>query len=286
MGQIQRLTLGQVKPYNSIPRIDWSHPLAQGLAAYCYDAGGSIIDLVNGGQITMSANGTAPFGSQQSKFGRGLQFPLDGWGYMKPLPSRSAQFGGANPFSGAMGTLFTGLTGPSSPDSACVSIQDSANTQDTSLGFNTTPASDPLFPNTVNCLVNNNFSRNFTPNITPGVFQSWAAVALAGQLILYSEGVFDSSWSNTTTFAITSPQIMYNTATNNSQTFGNGVNGFVFYFGVWGRELLPSEILLLKQDPYCFLIYPEDEMLVFMVGPSVVPSQQILFRPQSLLIGR
>src|SRR5262249_12479116 len=44
---------GQKKPFASIPRINWSHPLARGLVTYMYDAGGGVvIDLVTGRTAT------------------------------------------------------------------------------------------------------------------------------------------------------------------------------------------------------------------------------------------
>lgn len=271
MGQIQRLTRGTTKPYNSVPRIDWSHPLAAGLATYCYDAGGSIIDLVYGHQMTMGANGTAPFGSQQSQFGRGKQIPLDGWGFMPPFPvGKIAPFGGTAPFSAAMGTLFTGTTGPSSPDSACATIQDAANTEDTFFGFNTFPPTDGTNPNKVAAVFTNANVCTFNINIAPGTFQAWSMTAITGSAQLYYNGAADNTYSGTTTFnSDTTAQVMYNTASiNTGQQFGNGANGFIFYFAMWGRPLSAQEHLQLSQDPYCFLIYPEDEIFETLIGVS------------------
>jgi hypothetical protein len=272
MGQIQRLTRGQVKPYNSVPHIDWAHPLAQSLATYCYDIGGSIVDLVNGHRITIGANGTAPFGSQQSQFGRGLQFPLDGWGYMPPFQTGYINpFGGAAPYSAALGTIFTGLPGAASPDSGLVSVQDAANSEDTFFGFNTWPAgSTAPNPPQVACVFDNQFNAWFTPQIVAGTFQSFGVVAATtASADLYSEGLFDNTFSASTTVfnADTTAQIMYSTASINAgQTFGNGLNGFVPYFAMWGRALSAAEFLLLKEDPFCFLIYPEDDAA--LVGVS------------------
>lgn len=265
MGQIQRLTRGQVKPYNSVPRIDWSHPLAAGLATYCYDAGGVIIDLVNSGKITIGGNGTAPFGSRITQFGRGLQFPLDGWGSMPPFPSGIiAPFGGTAPFSAAMATMFVGNTGPSSPDSACVTVQDAGNSQNTFFGFNT------AVPDKVSAVYGNVAAQNFTGTVINNTFQSWATVSNAAGTAAqqYANGLADILFSGTTTFnGNTQAQVMYNTASINAgQTFGNGINGFVFYFAMWGRALTAQEVLLLHQDPYCFLIYPEDEMFASLIG--------------------
>src|ERR1700756_1199025 len=60
---------GQVQPYNSLPRINWRHPLARGLVSYGYDRGNGPVDLVSGRSRTV--NSTAEITSQRSasKFG-------------------------------------------------------------------------------------------------------------------------------------------------------------------------------------------------------------------------
>ena len=63
---------GQAKPYGSIPRINWDHPLAKGLVSYAYDVGGVVIDLV-GGKLGTKVNGTPVTGT--SPFGSGVQYP-------------------------------------------------------------------------------------------------------------------------------------------------------------------------------------------------------------------
>jgi hypothetical protein len=271
MGQIQRLSRGQVKPYNSVPRIDWSHPLAAGLSTYCYDIGGSVFDLVNGGHITTV--GTS--GSQQTQFGRALQFPLTGYGYMPPLPpGKINPFGGNTPYSAAMGTLqLAGAIGPSSPDSAHVSVQDAGNSQNTAFGFNTFPlGSGNNKPNpTMACVFGNVTANEFNQLVLPNVYQSWAMSGVTGTATQYSNGVFDTTFSGfvSDNGAVTNGQIMYNTASINSgQTFGNSINGFVYYFAMWGRAISASEALLLHEDPYCFLIYPEDEMFATLIGAA------------------
>lgn len=273
MGQIFRLSRGRVKPYNSVPRIDWSHPLAAGLATYCYDIGGSIIDLVNGGQITIGANGTAPFGSQQNQFGRGLNFPIDGWGFMPPLrPGYVNPFGAAAPYSAWMGTVFKGApaTVGGDGDAAIVLVQDAGNSGNTAFGFVVWPAATSLFGrDQVACQFNNSFVGYFTPTIIPGTFQSWGAVAAtSASADQYSNGVYDNTFSasTSTSGAVTNAQIMYNTAFSNSGLFGGSFNGVIPAFAMWGRALSANEMLLLHQDPYCFLIYPEDEVLEPRVG--------------------
>ncbi len=77
---------GQKKPWGSIPRINWAHPLAANLASYCYDAGGVLIDLVNGGvgsnvTATTAARGVGSFGS-------GYKYTSGGGAIKLPFTSR------------------------------------------------------------------------------------------------------------------------------------------------------------------------------------------------------
>jgi len=77
---------GQNKPWDSIPRINWQHPLAVGLASYCYDAGGILIDLVNGGK---SSTVTATLATRGiGKFGSGYKYTSGGGAIKLPFTSR------------------------------------------------------------------------------------------------------------------------------------------------------------------------------------------------------
>jgi hypothetical protein len=46
--------------------------------------------------------------------------------------------------------------------------------------------------------------------------------------------------------------------------------GYVYYGYVWTRALTPAEILLLHYSPYCFLLWPEDEIADAIVGTGGV----------------
>ena len=300
-GQIRRLSRGQVKPYNSLPQIDWSHPLAAGLATYCYSTDGSIIDLVIGTQFIKS--GGAP-GAGLSQFGRGLSFGLTDFGAMPPFPVNYINpFGGAAPFSCAVGTIFnTTAMGPGSPDCASVNVQAASNNEDTFFGFNVWPAGasgNPSSSTVCSFVVNNTFNVFPTPPgtqagvqpVVANTFQSWGFVAsTSSHGLTYYNGVncqeFDSSsntvnsaYTGTTTFSgDTQAQTMYNTASINAgQTFGNGISGIIPYFAMWGRALTAAEMLLLYEDPYCFLIYPEDRIFSTLVGAGgLILGQQSL----------
>lgn len=199
---------------------------------------------------------------------------------MPPFPvGQINQYGGAAPFSCAIGTFFTSIaTGPGAgPDCACVLVQDAGNSENSFFGFNTWPpgaAGNPTpgglgtalageVANTTNAFFNTNSA------VVANTFQTWAAVALTStSMQLYFNGVADNTFSGAVTYTgNTQGQVMYNTASINSgQTFGNGIVGAIPYFAMWGRQLSAAEFLLLHQDPFCFLIYPEDEMLSMLVG--------------------
>lgn len=268
MGQIQRLTRGRVKPYHSVPRIDWSHPLAAGLVAYCYDIGGAVIDLVNGGFLTP----VGALGSQESQFGRGLEFPTTGYGFMPPLPtSKASQYGGSAPFSLSLGTFCVGDS--VNAEAVIVSVQDAGNSTDTECGFNS------MDPTTVAGIYGNSTTVSFGQRLIHNSFQTWGFSATSSSAgSQYGNGVFDTSVATTTIFSLTNPEIMYSTAASNAPSFSGGINGFVPYFAIWGsRALTAADHLQLYQDPYSLLIYPEDEMydLVGIAGPADILMSQI-----------
>src|SRR6516164_8605550 len=72
---------GQAKPFPSIPRIDWAHPLAQGLIFYGYDTGaGTIFDLCSFNNAketrlgTVDPNSISAFGSGITYGGAGTRY--------------------------------------------------------------------------------------------------------------------------------------------------------------------------------------------------------------------
>lgn len=252
MGQIQRLTRGQAKPYASIPRIDWAHPLAQKLAIYCYDIGGTYVDLINGGLSTLVSTS----GRANSKFGQGALFPsATSYGFM-PQNANATAVGQTAPYSVAIATFYPSAVGGF--DGTLVCTGEVANTGNTATGFTTgNPAT------LMGAVYNNGGSlQNYNQAVAVATFQSWgytAKSASAGDL--YANGALDKSATGiTTTLAVGTSQVMFNSAQANAQTFGGGLNGFLPYFAIWNnRVLTAADWRLLHDDPYCFLIYPEDE---------------------------
>lgn len=278
---------GQRKPWVGRPRLNWSHPLAHGLSTYCYDWNGQIIDLVNHGPHATLVGAS---GRKGSVAGFGQKIPLAGFAYLPPLPAgKFLPFGGAAPYSAWLATVYTGLTNTSGnpdPDGVIVSIQDAGNSLNTAFGFNCWSAGTHLPFDAVAGLYNNNLNSWYNTPIALNKFQTWGVSAptttTANQ---YASGVFDSTFSNTTTSsAVSNCQIMYNTAQNNLQSFGQAVLGFVHAFAMWyPRVLTPAdwqELQVRPWNPYRIplLIFPEDEILTRRLrGPaSAAPASSFL----------
>src|SRR5882672_8935016 len=77
---------GPSKPWTSIPRINWNHPLAINLVVYGYDVGGVVIDLVNGGKGSTTTATAVSRGI--SAFGAGYKYVSGGGAIRLPFTSR------------------------------------------------------------------------------------------------------------------------------------------------------------------------------------------------------
>jgi len=249
---------GPAKPYASIPRIDWTHPLADSLIFYAYDAGGVIYDLVSGGGSGKITTSTTHITRTISKEGYGLKYPgtATSDSVSLPLASKATQgFTNTAPFSAAVGVFgsvgvnngyFTS-TGDATTDVAGFTVQA------TTFGFN----------------FNNGGSQvAFNTAVSANNYHTGVAVATSSTAAtLYFDGKLDHSVTAiTTTNATTSQQVNFNSGTASSVNFGGGWNGFVHYWAGWNRVLSAAEAGLLHSDPYCFLIYPEDEVFNTLVG--------------------
>lgn len=254
---------GPAKPYASVPRIDWSHPLAKGMVFYAYDAGGVIFDLVNGGGTGKVFSSTTHIARTQSKFGYGYKYPGTATSDSVSLPisgnTKVTSFATvAAPFSYAAGVL---QTGTGTTGGYLVSMGSAAAGQD-NCGFVLTGATqvEALLDNGTTSAV---FAQTFTAN----VFHTLVAVATttaAGNV--YFDGGAAQSFAGTTVNNTGTNQVNFNTGQAGAAANGGGSNGFVFYFAGWNRVLTAIEAKLLHSDPYCFLIYPEDEVFATLVG--------------------
>ncbi len=273
MGQINRLSRGQAKPYASVPRIDWAHPLAKNLVSYNYDLGGQVIDLVTGG-IGIETGGTGTLASRtQSKLGYGYKYAGTAScdGAEAALPTvKAANLITTAPYAVAVGML---PTGSPTASTSIISIMDPANNfgfqlnvPSTATQFEVKFAGSAATPEDYITAANTN---------SVGVFHTVignAATSTTGSV--YVDGKQDGTFSgNTTTFTSSTYQLLYNHIFVGGNSGSGGINGFVYYVAQWNRTLTAAEASLLHGDPYCLLIYPEDEMFATLVG--VTPSATI-----------
>jgi len=104
-------------------------------------------------------------------------------------------------------------------------------------------------------------------SVTPrdGLYHSWLATKSGTSVILYKDGVQDStgSWTapNNFTDAGRTATIGYD-ITDTSGAFP----GSIVIVAVWTRTLSPIEAVLLVNDPFCMLTFPEEFVAVTLVG--------------------
>lgn len=266
---------GQVKPYGSIPRINWAHPLADGLVSYGYDIGSGPIDLVTGGQVTIANSSNPPFGGPKpSKYGSALTSIQTAGSvttglFNLPTSADIVTTVAAAPYSFACGFMFT-ATPPTFTISNVFCVCDA--TAGRSFGICVAPASTTDFAFS--------FATGSTNNTASGLnvinaFNTALGVALTGSTTAcYVNGVLAISPAVTTTGAGLSGSrpSFFGKRSEAGQTVQSG---YIYYGAIWkGRALTASEARLLHDDPYCFLIYPEDEMFA-----SLVPSPAINWPP-------
>ncbi len=263
---VPNIRRGQAKPYASVPRIDWTHPLAANLVSYNYDLGGQLIDLVNGG-MGVETGGTATLASRaQSKLGYGYKYAGTAScdGAEAALPTvQAAKLMTAAPYAVAVGML---PTGSPTASTSIISIMDPAN----NFGFQlNVPSTATLFevkyagsaatPEDYITAANTN---------SVGVYHTVignAATSTTGSV--YVDGKQDGTFSgNTTIFTSSTYQLLYNHIFVGGNSGSGGINGFIYYVAQWNRTLTAAEASLLHSEPYCFLIYPEEDMLAERVG--------------------
>jgi len=246
---------GQKKPWNSIPRINWAHPLARNLVSYGYDVGCGPIDLVRGSLRAIN-NSLRITGIRSSQNGSGLLY-LGGAAVTQanavslPTSSSVVTLTNAAPYSFACGTMLTVVPAArctifSTEDGGATPIQLSTfNASNTDFGFQ--------FGNGTDQATASGFA-------TLNIFHTLLGVALTGSTTAcYVDGKLNISPAVTTTFtgaANTKPD--FSGIFSTSQAF---IDGHIYYGALWkNRALTAPEARKLHDDPYCFLIYPEDEI--------------------------
>jgi len=260
--------MGQKKPWNSIPRINWAHPMTRGLISYGYDVGCGPIDLVTGGQRTITNSTSPPFGgTKSSKYGSGLASitgSVTTGLYTLPSNANINNLVVASPYSFACGLMLTATPGSASFNQVFTTCDATVNTP-IMIGVASVGTDNFWF----------NFANGANQNTAAGAlkintFQTLLGVALTGTTAAcYVDGVLNLSPAVTTTSGSvpTSQPAFFGLRSSAGQ---NMPSGFIYYGALWkNRALKAPEARLLHDDPYCFLIYPEDEMFAEL-GTSAI----------------
>lgn len=277
---LRRLYRGPgIKPYASVPRIDWSHPLAAGLDHFIYDAGSAHVDLAAGLLSSAVTNTTSP-AIATNKLGPGLKYTgtagANGWSVLgKNGHPDYTNFGTTIPYSVVAGTIL-GTTGNSVPLAAV------AMTTATDSTYNTGPALFYDNGGSVNrfaWILGNGASQvNYTATAVANVLNTWGLIGTASTTATrYANGIFEANstgLSAVNSGVVTAGKIGAFTINNGTPVGNNdsgglgGQNGSLPFYAAWNRALTASEFLQIHLDPYCFLIFPEDEMLAERVGAA------------------
>jgi len=115
----------------------------------------------------------------------------------------------------------------------------------------------------------NTYTSTFTTN-SIGVFHSVVGTnTSATSQNTYFDGKLAVTSAITAAFTATAYQPCLNSEQSNFPT-GNGVAGWIHFGALWNRTLSAQEASQIHNDPYCFLIYPEDEIFATLVGSGGV----------------
>jgi Alpha-L-arabinofuranosidase B, catalytic len=243
---------GHIKP-PGIPRIDWRHPLAQGLVFYGFDTGtGLLIDLAAGRPASFVGTkaGIAP-----SAFGAGILWNNSNTAYFLQDAAIEAATA-AGDYTAACAILPTNTSG----------LAAGALPFGRLIGNFTSPYYDwafdfsggQIYGSLLNSATYANIGNPVT--ISNDQFASLALTAVAGtSAAFYGNGA--QSGSISTGLAIASNNSagsnIYLSGASSSSSIRPFI-GFVYYGAFWKRALSAAEIAALHADPYAFLIFPSD----------------------------
>jgi len=275
---------GQARPWTSIPRINWAHPLTWGLATYAFDCGGGVfIDLVSGQTGARATTGAATAAkAAPSRYGGGMLFVQQSTTSLSSrivfphskhteYPAAAGGMTGAAPYSYACGFVPKSPINASGSHTVLYEFGDAL--VDTFYQVGDQGTGVPI------CNYSNNGDNPFTssrawvPNnftTVVGVLLSTAASGTAVQYYMDSSGYFEVN--NLTAVApglntsLTAQIIIADSRTSGTPA-NNFFNGWVHYGCSWSQRILTkAEAVSLQNDPWQFLIWPEDEMFATLVG--------------------
>jgi hypothetical protein len=294
---MQHLDGGRLRRGGGVPRVNWNHPLAQGLLVALIDVGGRVYDAARNYRV-YSGNLSAARGG--SPFGTTINWQESWTNSSYGIYVKVGDLTGVDPESQithASDLIDKGTGAAFSFASAFYCTDASGNEQ---FVFGRPAWSQELAPYAnwsfqlrsaadggvgVACYVNNNNVLNqvgggatvdknnvpynpFEYTSCAGVFfntASGSATCLQyqqGKLVNTSTGIAVAT-SNIDAGHDPSSQLMlgsiYHVAASGNPCY-IPFSGNVYYGYAWTRELTPAEVSLLHSSPYCFLVWPEDEI--------------------------
>lgn len=251
---------GQDKPWPSLPRLNWAHPLTRGLLFYGYDTGaGCLLDLVDGD--TSTAAGTTPPGNKPSRFGSGLTYAETGGSRVFAADTQINKMLLTARYSLACAWYISALPSAAGVFVSPFGIGDAGTTQQATMMWASGATNDMQWAlNNVNPAV-------FTANSINTFHSSVCANTSATAQNIYLDGGLKTTTALTAAVTTTTAQVTFNANAPASLNV-TGVNGKVFFGAIWTRTLTAQEAFILHNDPYCFLIYPEDEIFAQWVGTT------------------
>jgi len=252
---------GIIRPYPSLPRINWNHPLAADLQFYHYDRGDGGYDITQGRNMsfvtstilirvlttwgyTYEGNGSAS---------DGIQYASNN--FLRALPPMSWGCGFSRATSGSeVGAQFFCRQANNLGSAPFINwtVEDRAGGT----------------VNNVSVAVNSGGTLTEATGTVLGLNAYHAVTAVCpdtATLNWWADGVKQTGLSGLTIQSVTSGDnvLLY--------TDKGGPGGFqrnIYWGAFWSRALNANEVAQLWKDPYCFLIYPEDDIFAELVGTS------------------
>lgn len=268
---------GQYKP-PGIPRINWQHPITNGLIFYAYDTGcganpsggfgGTGNYGVQPGIIELAQHriaflgGIAQSNTQLSPFGSGIRYNASySCGFVADTATRDLKV-----FTAACGYFQTATqTGnnrcfgrTANNGSSPFLNWDWEATAGGNVNFNMLNSSSSIITVASPAQVSNKYCTVMTTNDN--------VTARA-----YFNGTQVGSTANANPVGINSGDalVMGGASVNATAAPWTGLS---FYGAYWKRTLTAAEAELLHYDPYCFLIYPSDFAYSLLVGSASAPT--------------
>ena len=279
---------GQDKSYGSIPRINWLHPLARGLIHYGYDIGIGPIDLVTG-SIRRLANTAVITGNRSSTYGKGLLYlGAIAASRIGPVFTGTAanltSVTTAAPFSWACAVMLTATPPTGGP--TIFGLTGADTTQPLSLGCSGTTTTD-FWYGANNSLLGTTAAGPATLN----KFHTLLGVATATSTSqFYVDGKLNLSQTATSVVSTVATRFPGYGGLDSVATSQPIFSGFIYYGAIWkNRALSQAEAVQLHTDPYCFLIWPEEDVFwgqrVGTTGPPPNVTEDMYHQPWST-VGR